>query len=176
MKNPLLLVKLVTAVYWFDEALQTALHAAGWQPVTRAQSMVFANVAVGVHRPSRLAKNLGISRQAVSQTLAELAARNLVVVEPDPSDKRAQYVRFTPESEPLRKAADMVLQSLEDELRSRIGVQAFNGLKAGLLADWGAPPVVRLISTDLPAPEPASALSRPRARRRTAGGARGPRS
>ncbi|MBL8553737.1 MAG: hypothetical protein JNL41_05625, partial [Phenylobacterium sp.] len=61
-RGHLLMTRLLMRVYWFDEALQAALKAAGWSPVSRAQSLLFANVSAGVHRPSRLAENLGVSR------------------------------------------------------------------------------------------------------------------
>ncbi|MBL8555971.1 MAG: MarR family transcriptional regulator, partial [Phenylobacterium sp.] len=127
---------------WFDEALQAALKAAGWSPVSRAQSLLFANVSAGVHRPSRLAENLGVSRQYISQMVAELAAKGLLEVGPDPQDGRAQIVTFGTSAIPLRDAAFQVLQHLESELRSRIGEVDFQGLTAALARDWGQPPGV----------------------------------
>jgi DNA-binding MarR family transcriptional regulator len=144
MRSDLLMIKMLIGVYWFDEALQSALRAAGWPMVTRAQSLLFANISAGEHRPARLAKNLGVSRQSMSQMLSELEARGLLIIEKDPDDARAQVVKFT--AHPLREAAHSVLTSLEDELRRRIGAQKYAALSAALSEDWGPEPIVRLVA------------------------------
>ena len=136
------MINLLMSVYWFDEALQSALKAAGWPPVTRAQSLLFANISAGECRPIRLAANLGVSRQAVSQMIAELEERGLVRTESDPQDGRARIVSFAEPSTPLRSAAGAVLKDLEAELRLRIGDDAMRGLASALSADWGSPPIV----------------------------------
>lgn len=141
MRNPYLMIDLLSAVYWFDEALQAGLRARGHQSVSRSQSMILANIAAGVHRPSELAKNLGVSRQAMSLALGELAARGLVEIEPDPNDGRAQRVVFSPRSVEIRRDAIAVMTSLEEELAGRIGKTRFNALCAAFESDWGAPPL-----------------------------------
>lgn len=137
-----MMIRLLMGVYWFDEALQSALKAAGWPPISRTQSLLFANISAGEHRPARLAANLGVSRQSMSQMLADLAARGYVRVEPDPDDRRAQIVTFGEQVGPLRTAASSVLRDLEVELRGRIGDDAFQALSRGLAAEWGNTPEV----------------------------------
>lgn len=141
-RDHLLMTRLLMSVYWFDEALQSALKASGWPPVTRAQSLLFANVSAGVHRPTRLAENLGVTRQSMSQMISELAARGLLEVGPDPEDGRAQVVTFGEAAIPLRDAAFQVLQDLEGELRRRLGDAAFQALSSAVSADWGPPPQI----------------------------------
>lgn len=75
MSNPRLMMRLLTAVYWFDEGLQAALKEAGVPNVTRAQSLLIANISSGVNRASRIAKNLGVTPQAVGQMLNEASSR-----------------------------------------------------------------------------------------------------
>ncbi len=151
MRNPLLMMNLLTAVYWFDEALQAALKREGWPVVTRAQSLLFANLAAGEHRASRLARNLGVTRQSISEMLRELENRGLLTTEVDPADRRARIVRFSESSAPLRDAARGVLHQLEAELETRIGGETYRGLLGGLNADWGSPP-------DVPAASPPSSV------------------
>lgn len=140
MKNPRLMINLLTAVYWFDEALRASLRSGGWETVTRAQSLLLANITAGEHRATRLARNLGVSRQAISQMLAELEDKGLIEVTVDPSDRRARIVNFSPRSAALRDAAHERLSRLEAELRDRIGAEKFNGLYDALMAEWGEPP------------------------------------
>lgn len=137
----LLMINLVSAVHWFDEALQAGLAARGWTSVTRIQSLVLANLATGVNRAAKLARNLGVTRQAMSQTLAEMEERGLVIVSPDPDDKRARLVSFSPQSAAIRDDAIMILKVVEATLASRIGQRRMDDLRDAAAADWGAPPL-----------------------------------
>lgn len=142
MSRSLLMIDLLNGVYWFDDALQTALRKHGWDVVTRSQSLLFSNLAAGEHRPTRIAKNLGVTRQAISQMLVELEQRGLVTIEVDPSDRRARIVRFSESSAPLRDAARSVLLQLEAALKRRMGAAMYDAFRKGLQSDWGAQPDV----------------------------------
>ncbi len=162
MKQPLMMVNLLSGVYWFDDALQASLRRAGWDIVTRSQSLLFANIAAGEDRPTRLARRLGVTRQAISQMLADLEARGVLVTTPDPHDKRARVVRFTRKSLPLRDAAYSVLLQLEAELERRLGSKVHEALDLALRADWGDLPEVepRAAATAAPA-QPSDAKKKP---------------
>ena len=140
------MIYLLSGVYWFDEALQAALKAKGLVGVTRAQSLLIANIAAGEHRAIRLARNLGVSRQAMSQMIAELESRGILHVAEHPQDRRARVVDFPPSSEPLRSAASQILLELEETLRDRIGARRFEIMRAALMADWGEPPYAGVVS------------------------------
>lgn len=162
MKQPLVMMNLLTGVYWFDDALQAALRRHGWDIITRAQSLLFANLSTGEHSPSRLARNLGVTRQAISQMLAELEARGLITMETDPADRRARIINFSRKSIPLRDAARSILTQLEAELEGRLGRKRFAAMKEGLQADWGALPEVEPVPD--PAEPPAPPLRRAKKR------------
>ena len=132
MTSQLLMLDLVRTLYWFDEQLQVRLEALGWGRRGRSQSLILANIANGETRASRMADNLGVSRQAMSQFLTELETDKLIEVVPDPDDRRARIVRFTPESEAIREDAKKVLRDMERELETAMGVKDFESLKAGL--------------------------------------------
>ncbi|MFT3977994.1 MAG: helix-turn-helix domain-containing protein [Sphingomonas bacterium] len=133
---------LLRAVYWYDEALQGALRRAGWPPVTRMQSMLFANIANGVTRPSRLAHNLGMTRQSMSQMIDELAQRAILHVSPDPDDGRANIVQFSPEGRALARAARATMRAIEADLAERLGAGEAAALTRIVARDWGTPPAV----------------------------------
>lgn len=139
---PMLMMDLLRAVYWYDEALQTALRSAGWPPVTRMQSMLFANIANGVTRPARLAHNLGMTRQSMSQMIDELVRRKILQVLPDPADGRARVVQFSPEGRALTRAARATMRAIQRELIARLGKTDVDRLAALLARDWGAPPEI----------------------------------
>lgn len=140
--NARLMIDLLRAIYWYDEALQAALQNHGWPMVTRTQSLLFANIAMGETRPAHLARNLGITRQSMSQLLAGLVARQLLIMVPDPDDRRAQIVKFTPESQPLRAAAGAAMAAIQQELARRIGQESVDHLRDILHLDWGTSPDV----------------------------------
>ena len=139
--NDFLLKGLLRAVYWFDEGLQDHLVAEGWPRVSRTKSLILINVADGVTRPIQIAANLGMTRQAVHLALEELRTQGLVVIEPDPNDKRAKRVRFSPDKEgdPMRNAAQESLRRIESELAQRLGPDQFENLKRAMNSDWGDP-------------------------------------
>lgn len=132
MNDSLLMLDLMRTFYWFDEQLRARLARLGWEGITRSQSLVLANVANGVDRPSRIAENLGVTRQAMSQLLTEMAARGLVDLLPDPDDRRAQRVVSSASGEAIREAARTTLRELEAEFEARIGSKAMVALRAAL--------------------------------------------
>ena len=142
MRSPFLMMNLLSAVYWFDEALQAALKEAGISNVTRAQSMLIANISAGESRATRIARNLGVTRQAISLMIAELEVRGIVEVVPDPDDRRARIVRFSEQSTGVRRAAGAILNHLEVTLVERLGLPAYHGLRDAMMMDWGEPPKV----------------------------------
>lgn len=140
-RQEFLLKHLVGAVYWFDEGLQALLEASGWHRVNRTKSMIMINIADGVTRSSQIAVNLGISRQAVHLALLELVDEGLVVLVPDPDDRRAKRVAFSedPRGRAMRAAALEALQQIESLLEERLGSRLYAQLRKALARDWGPP-------------------------------------
>jgi DNA-binding MarR family transcriptional regulator len=132
-----LFMDLLKGLYWFDNALQSGLKKSGFEAVTRAQSLILLNIMVGESRAARLANNLGVSRQAMSQMLGEMEKRGLITFKADDADKRAQIVMFSAESRDMRNAAMRILARLERELEKRIGARNVTALQKALAADWG---------------------------------------
>jgi DNA-binding MarR family transcriptional regulator len=143
LSYPMTMIHLLRAIYWYDEALQSNLRRDGWPTPTRTQSMLFANIAMGETRPARLAANLGITRQSMSQLIATLVERNILVAEPDPQDKRAQKIAFHPDSAPLRHAAEAVMVGLHQHLGARLGEDRLHALDDAISMDWGPVPDLR---------------------------------
>ncbi len=142
MIDGFLMMDLMRAFYWFDEGLQRALHARGWQSVPRTQSFTLANIALGVRRPADIARNLGVSRQAVSNMLQEMANQGLVTITPDPKDRRASVVGFSEKSRQLREDALDILGRMEDVVSDRIGSGPLAAVREALARDWGAVPEI----------------------------------
>lgn len=88
---------------------------------------------VGV-RVASLAQKLGISKQAVSQTLAELVEQGIVELVADPEDGRAKRARFTRRGAEAIGDGLAVLRTLEAELAAQIGASRMAALHDALLA------------------------------------------
>lgn len=139
---------LLHAYYWCDESLQNSMRKAGLPPLSRTKSMIMVNISDGITRPSDLARNIGISRQAIQQTLVEMEKSGLITLAPDPADGRAKIVKFSRRGTGIGKIAFDALDEIEAELTRRLGVRAVKQVKELLFKDWG--PVLNI------APESAS--------------------
>jgi DNA-binding MarR family transcriptional regulator len=135
-----LLVPLLKAFFWYDEGLQAYLRSKGWNGVTRPQSMVMANVAMGCVKPSEIARNLGVSRQAIHLTINQMIEMDLLELASDPADRRAKIVTFSKSGRKRRRDAWAAMDHLTRELERRIGKQNVQNLFKSLTAEWGAPP------------------------------------
>src|SRR3954471_1884223 len=85
-------------------------------------------------RITELARRLDISKQAVSQTIAELELMDVVETIPDPSDGRARLARFTEKGKLAIMQGLGVLRGIETEMERAIGKAKFDALHEALLA------------------------------------------
>lgn len=134
-----LILELLNAFYWFDEGLQNALRARGWPEITRPQSMLMANIALGLHRPSDIARRLGVSRQAIHATLEQMVAKGVLKLVDDPADGRIKLVELTEVGEGMKRDAQAAMTVMVAALGKRIGKRKLEQLRPALLADWGEP-------------------------------------
>lgn len=133
------LLNLLTGFYWFDEGLRSYIQARGWPEVTRPQSMVMANLVMGVRYPSEIARRLGVSRQAIHATLKSMIGMGMVELADDPENMRVKVVVFTPMGEAMRRDAQQAMKIMVDTLAGRIGTDAFDKAASMLALDWGRP-------------------------------------
>lgn len=115
------------------------LRAAGWTEITRPHSLVFTHLDGEGTRASELARRMGVSRQAMHQTVQELVALGLVELVPDPRNKHAKLVLPTRRGKRLVTDAREIFRELEDTLQGRIGRKRVARLRRALESDWGAP-------------------------------------
>lgn len=134
-----LLLSLLQGFYWFDEGLQNYLQARGWPVVTRPQSMVMANVVLGVRRPSDIARNMGVTRQAIHATISQMVELGMVELADDPQNGRVKMLTLTPTGERMRKDAQEAMLLLGEELGRRVGKPQLLKAAQTLGEDWGPP-------------------------------------
>lgn len=138
MRTNQLIIALFQRFCWLDEGLQSRLHDRGWPDVSRPQSMVMTNIVSGIVRPSDIARNLGISRQAIHSTINQMVKLGIVELAPDPDDRRHMIVSLTETGARMRRDAQRAMDDLSDQLAERLGRDRFHALLATLEADWGA--------------------------------------
>ncbi|HKX77883.1 MAG TPA: helix-turn-helix domain-containing protein [Novosphingobium sp.] len=135
---------LMNAVNWFDEAFQNSLEAAGYARTSRVESFVVVNIAAGRQRPADIARNLGVSRQAVSQILKTFAERGWIETQPDPNHGKAQIVTFSAAFAERAELCARIIAGIVRELERRIGTAAVDALKLSMTAEWGSPPRIEV--------------------------------
>ena len=137
MRTNQLIIALFQRFCWLDEGLQARLHDHGWPDVSRPQSMVMTNVVSGIVRPSDIARNIGVSRQAIHSTIGQMVKLGIVQLEPDPADRRHMIVSLTDLGAQLRKDAQRSMDALTAQIAAKLGQDKFDDLLAALEADWG---------------------------------------
>lgn len=133
-----LIIALFQRFCWLDESLQARLHERGWPDVNRPQSMVMTNIVSGIVRPSDIARNLGISRQAIHRTLSQMIDLGIVTLEPDPDDRRHMVVSLTETGKRMRQDAQQAMDALSEQIAGALGQDRFKNMLAALEADWGS--------------------------------------
>ena len=137
MRTNQLIIALFQRFCWLDEGLQSRLHDHGWPDVSRPQSMVMTNVVSGIVRPSDIARNIGVSRQAIHSTIGQMVTLGIVQLEPDPADRRHMIVSLTDLGARMRQDAQRAMDAMTTQIAARLGQQQFDTLLAALDADWG---------------------------------------
>lgn len=149
--NDYIIMSILQGFYWFDDGLQNYLASRGWKPISRSQSTVMMNVIAGANRAADIARNLGLTRQAVHVTINQMIEAGLVELEDDPTDRRMKRIVLTREVEPMRRDARRAIDLLVNELAGRIGEQDVRNLYRAFSKDWG--PTVEFAREETISPE-----------------------
>ncbi len=88
----------------------------------------------GAGRLSDLAAAAGVTRQAIAQIVADLAAKGVVEVRPDPADRRARIVQYTRAGRSGHIRALEAFGSIERDLLAQLGPRRLSSIKTGLAA------------------------------------------
>lgn len=134
-----LMLSMLQGFIWFDEGLQSYLRTRGWPEITRSQSIVMANIALGVNRPTDIARALGVTRQMVHVTLNHMATKGVLALVDNPDDRRSKIVVLTPVGEKMKRDAQAAMALLMGALEERIGKKRRDKITDLYVDEWGAP-------------------------------------
>jgi DNA-binding MarR family transcriptional regulator len=133
-----LAAQLLDAFRWFETALLRRLEAEGWA-IRAPHSRLFAHLDLDEGtRPAELARRMGVTRQAVHQTIGELREMGLVALEE--TGGGGKRVVLTERGRENVAAARAAFAAAERELAARIGERRVRALREALEQDWGRPP------------------------------------
>ena len=105
----------------------------GFSNVTPGFASLLLHLDATGARPSTLAQRAGITKQAVSQLVRELEARDYVEQVPDPTDTRAKIVRLTENGLALRAACAGAKHELQSIAIAKLGKSRVAHLRRDLI-------------------------------------------
>jgi DNA-binding MarR family transcriptional regulator len=115
-----------------EVAIRRINRQAGAPLVRPVHTRLFPHIDFEGTRIVDLAGKLGVTKQAVSQWVGELADMQVVELIPDPDDGRAKRVRFTARGLAAIHHGLGVLKQIEDQLSDRVGTRKMAALKQAL--------------------------------------------
>src|SRR3546814_13796564 len=85
--------------------------------------MVMTNIVSGIVRPSDIARNLGVSRQAIHSTINQMVKLGIVRLDVDPDDRRHMNVSLTDLGARMRQDAQRSMDPLPAPIADRLGTR-----------------------------------------------------
>jgi DNA-binding MarR family transcriptional regulator len=112
----------------------TAVHDAGFDDVTLAQSRLLMGIDPEGTRLSVLAERAQIAKQTATALVDRLERAGYVERVPDPTDGRARLVRVTPRAEEALPLARAEEARIEAEWKAHLGAERMEQLREALTA------------------------------------------
>lgn len=134
------------------------LRADGFTDLSAAHLPLLRYPGPENRRPSELASDARMTRQAMNYLLGELERLGYITRREDPEDRRSKRVHLTERGQAVVRSIRGTVQRIEAEWKDELGVERFNELRE-LLIELNATGVVR----DHHGPPPGSAPRPPRA-------------
>lgn len=119
---------------WYETRHLDHLARRGFDDVRRAHNAVFVFVPADGIRLTDLAGAAGLSKQAMGELVEDLVGKGYFDKVPDPTDGRAKLIVWAERGEQAHRATMEVFGGLEQELAERLGNDAYDRLKAQMLA------------------------------------------
>jgi DNA-binding MarR family transcriptional regulator len=117
----------------YGTVVRQAFADAGFEDIPRNGAFVLARVYDGSSEPSVLTRDLGISKQAVSQLIDTMVMRGYLERTPDPEDRRRMLLALTPRGEEAATVSWQAATGADDELTRRLTSDGVAALRAGLI-------------------------------------------
>jgi DNA-binding MarR family transcriptional regulator len=109
------------------------LHERGFDDLAGAHLNVLQYPGPQGQRPSDLAAQLRMSKQALNYLLGELERLGYLVRRPDPDDRRSRRIALTPRCEAAAHVIRDAVSEIEQEWAQKLGPRRFEQLRALLV-------------------------------------------
>ena len=109
------------------------LHERGFDDLEIAHLSVFQYPGPNGLRPTQLAAQLGMTKQAVNYLLGQMERRGYVERRPDPDDVRSKRIALTPRGEAATTTIVDAIAEIEQDWRERLGARRLGQLRELLL-------------------------------------------
>ena len=113
--------------------IDEAVKAAGYVDITRTHVSLFRHPTLDGMRPTDLAGETQISKQAVNDLLGDLERRGYIRRDVDPADRRGRLIRLTAKGMKLEDTVRMAARDAERQLERELGRDRFRSFREGLL-------------------------------------------
>jgi DNA-binding MarR family transcriptional regulator len=126
------------------DRMLAGLHERGYTDLVAAHLDVFQYPGPENQRPSELATQTRMSKQALNYLLGQLQQLGYLTRETDNSDQRSKRIHLTPRGHAVIKAIREIVQEVEAEWQRRLGPRKFAQLRDllaqlhAITADHGA--------------------------------------
>ena len=121
------------AVKRFESQILEHLEKAGHGGLSLSHIAITRNLDLEGTRATELARRAGITKQSAGELIAQLEQLALVERRPDPEDKRAKIVCFTPTGEAWLDAFRQALETAERDMAAQLGKTLYTQLHNALL-------------------------------------------
>lgn len=97
-------------------------HAAGRPEIKPSHNAIVAHLPSGIpRRAADLAADAGMTRQSMGELVRELTELGFVETVPDPDDRRAKLVSWTPDGLAIARTGKRHLAAIEQRLEAELG-------------------------------------------------------
>jgi DNA-binding MarR family transcriptional regulator len=111
------------------ERMVTGLHDRGFTDLVAAHVDVWQYPGPDNQRPSELAAQTRMTKQALNYLLGQLEQLGYLTREPDSNDQRSKRIRLTRKGHAATKAIYEIVQAVETEWEKQLGSQKFGQLR-----------------------------------------------
>ena len=114
---------LYSAAWLFDRRILEIVNRSGFPDIRMAHLHLPRNLDLDGTRLTVLASRAEMSKQAMGELVDDGERMRLVARRPDPADRRAKIVVFTPRGRRLIAVVQGAVARAEDEMRTKLGAR-----------------------------------------------------
>jgi DNA-binding MarR family transcriptional regulator len=120
---------LIGLVHRANRALQSDMvreaQGRGYDWVKYAHNAVFGSLNEGGTRATEMAARAGITRQSMGEVIRELVDLGILEMQPDPADRRAKLVTYTPAGKKMASTGYQHIIDLERRFAEEFGEEDY---------------------------------------------------